>query len=108
MIGGNLIADIEVKTTKRDSIGSRSDVWEKVQELRGFLDLASGDSHYTTYDAKIQESTHIFICDYQDINEKIRQDNSRMRINGKLYDVKLIDNPMELNQQLEIYLKLYV
>lgn len=28
-----------------------------------------------------------------------------MLINGEIYDIQLIDNPMHLNYQLEIYLK---
>ena len=37
----------------------------------------------------------------------IQAENSRMTINGKVYDILLIDNPMEMGSgsQLEIYLK---
>ena len=71
----------------------------------GWLDLLEGDSQYASYSAKIQESTHVFICDYVSLDKRITAEKSRMLINGKVYDIMLIDNPMELNEQLEIYLK---
>jgi hypothetical protein len=43
------------------------------------------------------------MCDYVAIDRKVS--NKRMVINGNVYDVLMIDNPMELNQHLEIYLK---
>ena len=64
-------------------------------------------SSYTTYSAKIQESTHIFIADFVPLDSRITAENSRVIINSKRYDVTLIDNPMEMGSgsQLEIYLK---
>ena len=73
--------------------------------MTGFLDYSSGDSKYQVFSAKVQESTHVFVCDYVSIDNDIRAENSRLTVNGKVYDVLLIDNPMELNYQLEIYLK---
>ena len=90
------------------------DTWHDVVSLKGFLDLSSGDSKHTTYYAKIQESTHIFICDYRPIPEslevegnfiRVSPENARMVANSQRYDVMLIDNPMNLNKHLEIYLK---
>ena len=76
-------------------------------EMEMGLDLNSGDSKRTTYYAKIQESTHIFIADYVTLDERINAENARMIIGGKLYDIMLIDNPMGMGKgsQLEIYLK---
>lgn len=105
MIDGNITARLQVKSGIKNDIGEKVLGWTTVQPLFGFLDLSSGDSKYSSYDAKIQESTHIFICDYVPIDGKINNENSRMLINGKTYDVMLIDNPMELNKHLEIYLK---
>ena len=112
-IGGNTQATFQVKTFSkdengkyiRDSMGAIVMDWQDAQTIKGWLDLSGGDSRYTTYSAKIQESTHIFICDYVRLDERISAENARMRNNGKLYDIMLIDNPMEMNQQLEIYLK---
>ncbi len=105
MIGGNIQADLQVRTTFTNSIGEQVETWETALTLTGFLDLESGDSKYTTANAKMQESTHIFICDYKPLNELIEAENSRLVVKGKTYDIMLIDNPMELDLQLEIYLK---
>ena len=67
--------------------------------------MSGGDSKYTTYNAKIQESTHVFVADYVALDSRIKAENSRLIVNGNIYDVMLIDDPMELHQQLEIYLK---
>ena len=98
---------------------------------KGWLDLSGGDSKYTTYNAKIQESTHIFLCDYQtfkglsgewvwdtlnfisgeistltsDKKVDVTSENARMLIDGLIYQIMLIDDPMNLHQHLEIYLK---
>lgn len=106
-IGGNITAVIQTATTTKNAIGEQVKSWANAQTLKGWLDLSSGDSKYTTYNAKIQESTHVFIADYVPLAAGIQAENSRMTINGKIYDVLLIDNPMEMGSgsQLEIYLK---
>lgn len=106
MIGGNVKAEIQTFTSSENEIGESVKSWETTQELTGFIDLSGGDSKYTVFDAKVQESTHIFICDYTPLNPSVTAENSRIKINGRIYDIKLIDNPMELCEQLEIYLKL--
>ena len=35
----------------------------------------------------------------------ITSDNARMVIDGMVYEILLIDNPMNLNEHLEIYLR---
>lgn len=105
MIGGNITASIQTRTTTLNEIGEREKSWTTVQQIKGFLDLASGDSKYTTYNAKIQESTHVFIADYQQLDSTIKAENSRLLINGEAYDVMLFDDPMGLHKQLEIFLQ---
>lgn len=104
-IGGNLTGELQVKTTIKNDIGESVSTWATIHNLFGFLDLSNGDSKYTSYNAKIQESTHIFICDYISIDSRINAENSRFVVNNKVFDVMLIDDPMELHEQLEIYLK---
>lgn len=105
-IGGNITATVQKATIQQNSIGEHVKTWANVKLLRGWLDLSAGDSKYTTYSAKIQESTHIFIADYVPL-DGIEPENSRMIVGGKTYDILLIDNPMEMRNgsQLEIYLK---
>jgi len=106
-IGGNLKATFQISKTEKNAIGETVQTWLDVQTIKGWLDLSSGDSRYNTYATKIQESTHIFIADYVQLDSRIRAETSRVTINSKHYDVMLIDNPMEMGSgsQLEIYLK---
>lgn len=103
MIGGNINATMQQKSESTyNAVGERVHTWVTVHQLHGWLDLSSGDSRYTN-NAKLQESTHIFICDYVPIDRAM--EDKRLVVNGTAYDVLLIDDPMELHQQLEIYLK---
>lgn len=106
-IGGNTAATIQVPTITKNAIGEHVETWETVQTIKGWLDLSSGNSGYTNYNAKIQESTHFFIADFVPLDSRIQAENARAIINGKRYDIMLIDNPMEMGygSQLEIYLK---
>lgn len=106
-IGGKTKLTFMTSTAIRNAIGESELTWTDAQTITGWLDLASGDSRYSTYYAKVQESTHIFIADYVPIGASITAENARAVINGKVYDIMLIDNPMEMQggSQLEIYLK---
>lgn len=105
MIGGNITGTFQTSTTTKNEIGESVKSWADVQSITGWLDLQSGDSRYTTYNAKLQESTHVFVTDYVALDASITAENSRMIIAGKVYDVLFIDDPMELHKQLEISLK---
>jgi len=103
MIGGNTVAVLQQKNSAEfNEIGERIQSWADIQTLTGWLDLSSGEARYT-YNAKIQESTHIFLCDYVSVDRN--PDDKRLMVNGAAYDVLLIDDPMELHQHLEIYLR---
>lgn len=104
-IGGNTKAILQVNTITKNEIGEQVKSWADVQTLKGWIDLSSGDSKYATYNAKIQESTHVFVADYVKLDERISAENCRAIIANKRYDVMLIDDPMEMHQQIEIYLK---
>ena len=113
-IGGNIEALLQINVPVENEIGSVVDTWHDVVTLKGFLDLSSGDSKHTTFNAKIQESTHIFVGDFKPIPEsldvegnfiRVSPENARMVANSQRYDVMLMDNPMNLNKQWEIYLK---
>lgn len=105
MIGGNTTAEIKIRSTTLNEIGGTSKTWTTVQSIKGWLDLSGGDSKYTTYNAKVQESTHVFVADYVSLDARIKAENSRLVVGGKVFDILLIDDPMELHEQWEIYLK---
>ena len=106
MIGGNIEAMLQqISGSETNSIGERKQAWLDVLTMRGWLDLSSGDSSYNN-NAKLQESTHIFITDYLPLTKEQRNaENKRLVVDGVVYDVLFIDDPMELHQQLEITLK---
>jgi len=112
-IGGNITGVIQKKTTKQNEIGESEITWADAFSPKGFLDLQSGDSDYSKHKTKLEESTHVFLCDFHsgiyaltfpDSKTKAVPD-VRMIIKGMVYDILLIDDPMELNEQLEIYLR---
>ena len=102
MIGGNIEAVYQIKETRKNEIGEMIESWIDAGRLKGYLDLSSGTSRYEDYNAKIQDSDYTFICDYSKIDKSIQ---SRLIIDGISYDILLIGNPMNLNRQLEFYLK---
>ena len=106
MIGGNTEAIFLVNSgTGYNKIGEAVSDYKEKQRIKGWLDLSGGDSKHSTYNAKIQESTHVFVADYVVLDSDITAESSRCSINGLEYDVMLIDDPMNMHKQLEIYLK---
>lgn len=105
-IGGNTEGCLQKQVSGKNQIGEAEKTWETVVLLTGWLGLQSGDSKYINYNAKIEESTHVFLCDFNSIAYDLAEQDTRMVIKGRKYDVMLIDNPDEMDKQLEIYLKL--
>ena len=149
-IGGNVYGIVQAKSLKKNELGERVATWEDVASLKGWLDLSNGSANYVNYDAKIQDSTHIFLCDYASLTFlhpgwlwdpfsfrdgktepkqtgwlwspfsfvdgvitdtrigrtiDVTSNNARLKVGRKCYAIQLIDDPMGLHQQLEIYLK---
>lgn len=104
MIGGSTKLQLQrKKETGKTAIGTAIVGWEDVITLIGWLDLNSGDTKTTVFDARIQQSTHVFICDYRFIDVP-EAEELRAVIDGKIYQVTVMDDPMELHRQWEIYL----
>lgn len=101
-VKGNKTAVIEVKTVVTNDIGEGVETWVESVTITGWLDLSTGSADYTSYNAKIQESTHVFVTDAL---PKLDESKCRLVCDGKTYDILLIDNPMELNYHSEIFLK---
>ena len=104
-IGGNIKGKIQTKTTVKGADGEVEKVWSDAFELAGWLGLQSGDSKYNSFNAKLEESTHVFLCDYHAGAYALASQDTRMILKGFVYDVILIDNPDEMDAQLEIYLR---
>ena len=104
VINGNTEAMIQIRTTTENEIHEDVESWADVQMIVGWLDFQSGQTGYTSYNTKLQETTHIFVSDFYELDSRIKAENSRMVIGGKAYDIVLIDDPMGLHKQLEIFL----
>ena len=131
-IGGNIYALLQVKGNgAKNGIGAFEYDWVDCTSLHGWLDLSAGDSKHSTFNAKIQESTHIFLCDFTNLKNlstdwvwnpfssltgvisktdeqetvDVTSDNTRMIVDGKVYEILLIDDPMGMHDHLEIYLR---
>ncbi len=105
-IGGNITGTFQTKTSaEKNAIGERNETWADAISWDGFLDMQSGDSKRSVYNAKIEESTHVFLCDFNTDIYALAGQDVQMLIKGNVYDVLFIDNPMEMDEQLEIYLR---
>ncbi len=108
-IGGNMTATVQVLSkTGVNRIGEAVYTWEDAQSVRGWLDYSSGDAEggRGQYRADLQESTHVFLCDYAHMAGKdYTPDQTRLVIGSRVYQVLLVDNPMERDHHWEMILK---
>ncbi|MGP1361068.1 MAG: head-tail adaptor protein [Candidatus Fimenecus sp.] len=107
MLGGNVEVRFEIKKTDTiNEIGEAVISWNKAEQTtRGFIDYSSGQNELSKYDAKVQESTHVFLCDYGMLPRGLTAENGRLIYKDGIYQILLIDDPMELHKHIEIYLK---
>ena len=106
MIGGNVTAVLQTKATTKNAFGEKAETWSDVQLLKGFLDFTSGDGSYkSNFKGSVEETTHIFICDYDNVASQTKPTQCRLVCDNKMYDVLMIDDPMNLHHHLEIMLK---
>ena len=104
-IGGKTVGTIQTNTAVKNAIGEAVKQWVDAFSQVGWLGLQSGDSKHSNFNAKLEESTHVFLCDYHSGIYALADHDTRMIIKGFVYDVLLIDNPDEMDEQLEIYLR---
>ena len=106
MVGGNLNAIIQRKTTDKNEIGESLAIWTDKFHIKGWLDLSSGDSSRQEHKTKTEKSTHVFICDYNRDVRNIDISQCRFVCSDRVYEIKYVDDPMEIHDHLEITLKL--
>ena len=107
MVGGNLTATIYKKTLTENDIGEKIAEWvNHIESVRGWLDLLSGSSTNQSHKTKSEESTHIWLCDFDSRLRDLDITQCRFVCRDRIYEIKYIDDPMELHDHLEISLKL--
>ena len=104
-IGGNIQAVLQSCETVKNKYGEGVSTWTDAVTIPGWLGMQSGEKKRTNFNAKIEESTHIFLCDFNPKAYALADADTRMIIKGVVYDTLLIDNPDEMDAQLEIYLR---
>lgn len=104
-IGGNIQAVLQSCETVKNEYGEGVQKWTDAVVLKGWLGLQAGEQKRTNFNAKIEESSHIFLCDFNPKAYALADSDTRMIIKGVVYDTLLIDNPDEMDAQLEIYLR---
>lgn len=106
MIGGNVDAVLQIKTSSKNAFGEKITEWIDIATIKGFLDYIGGDGSYkSNFKGDVAETTHIFICDYNEVASKATPTLCRMMIGECVYDVLMIDDPMGLHEHLEMMLK---
>ena len=105
MIGGNINGTIQTKSVAKNSIGENVASWSDAYSIKGWLGYQGGEQMRSSYSAKIEESTHVFLCDFHEGVYALANSDVRMIIKGVVYEVKYIDNPDEMDKQLEIHLR---
>jgi head-tail adaptor len=102
-IGGNTNLVLKRKSQVKNEIGEEVVSWVDYKTIHGFMDFMSEATGRTNFNSKIVESTHVFVCDYVEI------DKSEIELaafhNNKEYEITYIDDPMGLHYHLEIFLK---
>ena len=101
-IGGNTQLVLKQKVTTKNDIGEPISTWDDYKTIIGYLDFSNEATGRTSFNSKIEESSHVFICDYVEIDRSER--DLKAYCNGKEFDITYIDDPMGLHYHLEIFL----
>lgn len=109
-IGGNTEAVIQISEIVKNDYGNEIPRWSDAfdKPVTGFLDLISEGTNSRSLMHRVEDADYVFICDYFEPaagGVKLNTENSRMIIEGEIYEVKLYDDPMRLHEHMEIYLK---
>ena len=105
---GSSTATVQKKTVTNNAIGEGVETWSDAFDIFGFLDYQGGGSDYVSFDAKVQDTTHLFICDYNQISgheDELKSEDCRIIHNGMIFDILYVDDPMKLHKHCELYLK---
>lgn len=105
-INGNTLCVIQTKgAAYTNEIGEKVSDWVNAYEFMGILGYQGGDQKYTTNKAKIEESSHSLICEYDAEIYALADQDTRIIAKDRIYDVLFIDNPDELDEHLEMQLR---
>ncbi len=109
-IGGNTAAVIQIGTFADNDYGNDVVKWENAfqEPVYGFLDMVNEGTNSRSLMHRVEDADYIFLCDYflpAAGGVKLTAENSRVLIDGEVYEVKAYDDPMRMHEHMEIYLK---
>lgn len=109
-IGGNTEAVIQISAVTKNEYGNDVNSWSDAFDKPkiGFLDMTGEGTDSRNLMHRVEDADYVYICDYFEPlvdGVKLTTENSRIIIDGEIYEVKLYDDPMRLHEHMEIYLK---
>ncbi len=106
MVGGNAVAAVmrERKTKNAKGVYVAGDP-EHVMDVTGWLDYQAGQASHLAYQAKTEDTTHVFLCDYDDAFARLDLNGLYLEVEGRRYEVLYIDDPMGLHSHIEAHLR---
>lgn len=106
MVGGSVTAEVvrAQKTKNAQGVFVLGDP-EHLMDMLGWLDYQAGQASHLAYQAKVEDTTHVFISDYDAAYAALSEAGLSLVVEGKSYEVLLIDDPMGLHAHVETYLR---
>lgn len=105
-IGGNVTASVVRSKMAVNTQGAALEgIAEPLMEIVGWLDYQGGQKGHTAYQAPLEDTTHLFLSDYDAAFASQKEDGLSLVVNGRRYEVLLIDDPMGLHEHLETFLR---
>lgn len=101
---GNLAICLKRKTTTKNDYGETITAYIDMCNTTGFLDMLTYDKN-KDMNAMIQEANYVFVTDNYINIEETNSNMLKAVINDVEYSVIYIDDPVNLHEFLEIYLK---
>jgi len=104
-IKGNIQGTFRRKQDVRNARGENDAIWVNVATVIGILDFNNQpQTERIKYSAKMEESTHIWFCDYFPMDIPVHE--LRFYCRGHEYDVLILDEVQFQGQHYEVWLKL--
>jgi SPP1 family predicted phage head-tail adaptor len=87
-------------TETSNGMGGSTQTWTEHLSFEGVIDFMSGNEQKQAEQIGVVANHILLVFEIIDIKE-----NDRIYYNEKMYDVKFVDNPMNMDQHLEILLE---
>ncbi|HEL2164388.1 TPA: phage head closure protein [Streptococcus suis] len=91
---------LKCQASRKNALGQKIYDFVESEKLEGFLDMLTGNEADRA--TALTSSTHIFLTKQVDVQITTKD---RIRAKGIDYEVSFVDNPVNLDHHLEIYLK---